>query len=165
MKKSVIILACMCCAIQQAFAAPIIIYDNGKAIDAQQFYPFKKPSVEDIKNIPRYTKKSIQQFPVASTMLTAGRAQSKRIKNTIPRAICVVGDDLRSKKWIKANAKTLQSINALCIVVNVESKHRFEAIKDLAPKVEFQALNGNILAKTYNVKHYPFLLNKDTIQQ
>jgi hypothetical protein len=36
--------------IGQVTASPIVIYDNGKTINAQQFYPFQKPSV-DIKNI------------------------------------------------------------------------------------------------------------------
>lgn len=146
---------------------PIVIYDNGKAINAQQFYPFKKPSKEDVKNMPRYAKKSMQQFPVVSAMLSVGRVNSKKIKNTMPgaRAICVIGDDKQSKKWINNNKAQLSADDALCIVVNVESMERFQAVKALAPKIDFQALNGNIFAKKFNVKKYPFLINKGIIKQ
>jgi hypothetical protein len=47
--------------IGQVAASPVVIYDSGKTINAQQFYPFQKPSVK-IKNIPRYIKKSIKRF-------------------------------------------------------------------------------------------------------
>jgi hypothetical protein len=53
----------------------------------------------------------------------------------MPRAICVVGGDKRSSIWIKKNRSKLESINALCIVVNVSSKSRFRSIKSLAPSL------------------------------
>ncbi len=152
----------------QVTASPVVIYDNGTAIDAQQFYPFKKPNANDLKNIPRiprYTKKSIQRFPVTSSMLSAGKVKNRKIKNRMPRAVCVVGDDKRSKRWIKKNHLELKSANALCMVVNVKSKSHFQSIKALAPNVEFQALNGDIFAKQLGIKHYPFLLNKENIRQ
>ncbi|SFV88829.1 hypothetical protein MNB_SUP05-SYMBIONT-5-351 [hydrothermal vent metagenome] len=152
-------------SIGQAIANPVVIYDNGTAIDAQQFYPFKKPNANDLKNIPRYTKKSIQRFPVITSMLNVGKVKNRKIKNRMPRAVCVVGDDKRSKKWIKKNRLELKSINALCMVVNVKSKRRLKSIKALAPNVEFQALNGDIFAKQLGIKYYPFLLNKENIRQ
>lgn len=144
---------------------PIVIYDNGKAINAQQFYPFKKPNTEDIKNIPSYKKKSIQRFPISSSMMSVGKVVNRKIINRMPRTICVVGDDKRSKKWVKDNRSKLSASNALCIVVNVKSESRFKSIKALAPDVDFQALNGDIFAKQLKIKHYPFLLNKNLLSQ
>lgn len=152
-------------SIGQASASPVVIYDNGTTIDAQQFYPFKKPNANDLKNIPRYTKKSIQRFPVTTSLIKVGKVKNRKIENRMPRAVCVVGDDKRSKRWIKKNRSKLKSINALCIVVNVKSKTRLQSIKALAPNVEFQALNGDIFAKQLRIKHYPFLLNKENIRQ
>jgi hypothetical protein len=60
--------------IGQVAASPVVIYDSGKTINAQQFYPFQKPSVK-IKNIPRYIKKSIKHFPVVSSMLSIGKVK------------------------------------------------------------------------------------------
>ncbi|SSC09322.1 PFL_4695 family integrating conjugative element protein [bacterium endosymbiont of Bathymodiolus sp. 5 South] len=150
--------------IGQVAASPVVIYDSGKTINAQQFYPFQKPSVK-IKNIPRYIKKSIKRFPVASSMLSIGKVRGRKIRNRMPRAICVVGGDKRSSIWIKKNRSKLESINALCIVVNVSSKSRFRSIKSLAPNVDFRALNGDVFYKELKIKHYPFLLNKGFIHQ
>jgi hypothetical protein len=92
--------------IGQVAASPVVIYDSGKTINAQQFYPFQKPSVK-IKNIPRYIKKSIKRFPVVSSMLSIGKVKGRKIRNRMPRAICVVGGDKRSSIWIKKNRSTL----------------------------------------------------------
>jgi len=146
-------------------ASPVVIYDNGKAISAQKFYPFEKPNLNSLRNIPRYTKQPLYHFPITTTMLSVGKVKNRKIKNRMSRAVCVVGDDKRSKKWIKNNRSKLNSINALCIVINVKSKKRFQSIKTLAPNVDFQASNGNVFAKQLNIKHYPFLLNKTLISQ
>ncbi len=164
MIKNILKITILSFSIGQVTASPIVIYDNGKTINAQQFYPFQKPSV-DIKNIPRYIKKSIKRFPVVSSMLSVGKLKSRKIKNRMPRAVCVVGSDERSRRWIKNNRSALKSINALCMVVNVKSKDHFQSIKSLAPNVDFQALNGDVFYKELKIKHYPFLLNKGYIRQ
>ncbi|CAC9529704.1 hypothetical protein, partial [uncultured Gammaproteobacteria bacterium] len=164
MIKNILKITILSFSIGQVTASPIVIYDNGKTINAQQFYPFQKPSV-DIKNIPRYIKKSIKRFPVVSSMLSVGKLKSRKIKNRMPRAVCVVGSDKRSRRWIKNNRSALKSINALCMVVNVKSKDHFQSIKSLAPNVDFQALNGDVFYKELKIKHYPFLLNKGYIRQ
>jgi integrating conjugative element protein (TIGR03765 family) len=149
----------------QTISAPIVIYDKGKTINAQQFYPFDKLSKTDIKNIPRYSKKVIKKFPVVSSMLSVGKVKHRNIKRNLPRSICVIGDDKYSIRWIKRKRIELNKINALCMVVNIATQKRFKSIKNLAPNVEFQALNGNILTKQLNIKHYPFLLHKGLISQ
>jgi hypothetical protein len=57
---------------------------------------------------------------VVSSILSIGKVKGRKIRNRMPRAICVVGGDKRSSIWIKKNRSKLESINALCIVVNVE---------------------------------------------
>jgi len=175
-KTTIFILLTLNYTTQLAYASPTVIYDNGNTIDAKQFYPFKKPSLDaitknilkHIKNIPRYSKQSIGQFPVRSTMLSLAKLSSRKLNNnmpTIPRAICALGDDSYSKTWLISNTLRLEASNALCIVVNVDSKASFNATQALAPNIEFQALNGDIFAQTYNIKHYPFLLDKGFISQ
>lgn len=175
-KTTIFILLAFSYATAPAYTSPVVIYDNGKTIDAQQFYAFKKPSLEAItknissytKNISIYSKQSIPRFPVISKMLSVGKVYSRTIKSntpTIPRAICILGDDLYSKHWLQANVVKLKALNALCMIVNVDSRDSFKAIQQLAPKIEFAALNGDIFSQTYNIKHYPFLLNKGFITQ
>lgn len=168
-KTTLLILLTLNHTTQVAHTSPVVVYDNGKTINAQPFYPFKKPSLEDpTKNIPKHTRKSIQQFPVISSRLSVGKVHSRKMNHNqprIPRAICVIGDDKHSKRWLKAHRAKLQAINALCVVVNVDSQQRFNATQALAPKIEFQALKGDIFASALNIKHYPFLLNKGFISQ
>lgn len=152
-------------SIGQVTASPVVIYDNGKAINAQPFYPFEKPNLNSLKNIPRYTKQPLYNFPITTSMLSVGKVKNRKIKNRMSRAICAIGDDKHSKKWIKKNRSKLSAINALCIVINVKSKKHFKSIKALAPDVDFQASNGDVFAKQLKIKHYPFLLNKSLISQ
>lgn len=148
------------------FAQPIVIYDNGRAVDAQPFYPFKKPSKSDLKNVPRYQKQTLKQFPVVTPSLSPGKVQAnKQVRVRLPRAICIIGEDLQSKHWLEYHYKTLKAVDALCIVVNVSSRARFEEIKNLAPGVEFQALPGAEFARQFNVDHYPLLINQGVIKQ
>ena len=149
----------------QANATPTVIYDNGKTIDAQPFYPFKRLTSSDLKHIPRYTTKAIKRFPIVSPILSIGKVKNTKIRSKLPRAICVVGDDKYSKRWIQNKRMALNASNALCMVVNVDSKQRFNAIEARTPSVEFQALNGDMIARALNIKHYPFLLDKGFISQ
>jgi integrating conjugative element protein (TIGR03765 family) len=152
-------------SIGQVAASPTVIYDNGNTIDVQQFYPFKRILSSDLKHSPRYTKKAIKRFPIISPMLSIGKVKNTKIRSKLPRTICMVGDDKHSKRWIQNKRMKLSASNALCMVVNVDSRQRFNAIKALAPSVEFQALNGDTIAQQLNIKHYPFLLDKGFISQ
>jgi integrating conjugative element protein (TIGR03765 family) len=152
-------------SIGQVAATPTVIYDNGNTIDAQPFYPFKRVISSNLKNSPRYTTKAIKRFPVVSPMLSIGKVKNTKIRSKLPRAICMVGDDKHSKRWLQNKRMALNASNALCMVVNVDSRQRFNAIKALAPSVEFQALNGDTIAQQLNIKHYPFLLDKGFISQ
>jgi integrating conjugative element protein (TIGR03765 family) len=149
----------------QASATPTVIYDNGKTINAQQFYPFKRFVSSDLKHIPRYTKKTIKRFPIVSSTLSVGKVKNTKIRSKLPRAICVIGDDNYSKRWLQNKRMVLNANNALCMVVNVDSKQRFNAIEARTPSVEFQALNGDSIARALNIKHYPFLLDNGFISQ
>lgn len=149
----------------QASATPTVIYDNGRTVDAQPFYPFKRFVSSDLKHIPRYTTKAIKRFPIVSSMLSVGKVKNTKIRSKLPRAICVIGDDNYSKRWIQNKRMVLNASNALCMVVNVDSKQRFNAIEARTPSIEFQALNGDMIARALNIKHYPFLLDKGFISQ
>ncbi len=155
----------------QASASPILIYNihnNGKTvetIDAQQFYPFKRFVSSDLDRIPRYTTKTIKRFPIVSPTLSVGKVKNTKIRSKLPRAICVIGDDNYSKRWLQNKRMVLNANNALCMVVNVDSKQRFNAIEARTPSIEFQTLNGDTIARALNIKHYPFLLDNGFISQ
>lgn len=162
--RLIISVAILSFAIGQAIAQPIVIYDSGKTIDAQQFYPFQKPKAEDL-NIPPYQKQTFKQFPVVSSKIKPGKIKSRIVKSKLPRAICIVGSSKISKKWIKHNRDKLTKINALCVVVNVGSKKVFKSIKSIAPNVEFQALNGDVFARQFNIYNYPALIHNGIVVQ
>ena len=162
---SITTLSFLTAQIEQASATPTVIYNNGNTINAQPFYPFKRVTSSDLKHIPKYTTKTIKRFPIVSSMLSIGKVKNTKIKSKLPRAICVIGDDKYSKRWLQNKRMVLNTSNALCLVVNVDSKQRFNAIEARTPSVEFQALNGDIIAQQLNIKHYPFLLDNGFISQ
>ena len=162
---SIATLSFLTAQVGQASATPTVIYDNGNTINAQQFYPFKRVTSSDLEHIPKYTTKAIKRFPIVSPTLSVGKVKNTKIRSKLPRAICVIGDDNYSKRWLQNKRMVLNANNALCMVVNVDSKQRFNAIEARTPSVEFQALNGDTIARALNIKHYPFLLDNGFISQ
>ncbi len=146
------------------YALPTVIYDNGKTIDANQFYPFKKPSPSDI-SLQNINISKQNRFPIETKEMSVGKVNVKNIKYNIPKPICIIGYDDISKKWLIQNTKVLIEINALCFVVNIKNLKQLSELQGLAQGINMQAVIGSDFAKYLNIKHYPVLINNKQVQQ
>jgi len=112
-----------------------------------------------LKQDASYTKtQSPNRFPILTPGLVLGRANPKQIKVGVilGRPICVVGADNSSLRWLRVNAKTIQSIGALCYVVNIRQEADM-AVLSGAAKVNMVATSGQVLVLA-GLRGYPALI-------
>ncbi len=150
-------------AAQNIYSQPVIIYDSGNTIDAQQFYPFEKPQINDIL-LPEVNIPPQNRFPIITKEMSVGKINTKTIKYNIPKPICIIGYDDTSKYWLQQNSKILTKLGALCFVVNVSTKKQLAELQNLI-NVNMQAVLGSDFAKYLNIKHYPLLIYNKKVQQ
>lgn len=73
----------------------------------------------------------------------------------------VVGDDARSRKWLKKYADKLRNKQALGLVTNINSYEALLELESLSGK-PLQPVNVDELAQLLGTSHYPFLFDPDT---
>lgn len=73
----------------------------------------------------------------------------------LPMPILVLGDDLRSKQFLRENLQALQKMQAKILIVSVNSLKDFQALKQLAGPVPVMAVNGEGVQKRFGVNCYP----------
>ena len=81
------------------------------------------------------------------------------------RPVFLIGDDPTSAAWLKGNADYLKSSGAVGLVVNVESRARFEALARVAPDLPLFAGGGDDIARELGLFHYPVLITPNSVQQ
>lgn len=118
--------------------------------------------------IPRFAdvRYSEEEFlPVRSTALSPGSVQRRTLSASGLPAFFLVGDDLFSRSWLKRRLSTLTKLNAVGLVVNVESQAALMSLRDIAPGVALSPVSADDLAQRLNIQHYPVLITADRIEQ
>lgn len=111
-------------------------------------------------------------YPVRSRRLTVGRVGDRSLailaeikKRPGMRPVFLIGDDPTSAAWLKGNADYLKRSGAVGLVVNVDSRARFEALARAAPDLPLFAGGGDDIARELGLFHYPVLITPDGVQQ
>ncbi|PQA85855.1 integrating conjugative element protein [Hyphococcus luteus] len=111
-------------------------------------------------------------YPIRSKRLTVGRVGDRSLavlaeikKRPGMRPVFLIGDDPTSAAWLKGNADYLKSSGAVGLVVNVESRARFEALARVAPDLPLFAGGGDDIARELGLFHYPVLITPNSVQQ
>ncbi|QXI09136.1 integrating conjugative element protein [Pseudomonas zeae] len=118
--------------------------------------------------IPRFAdvRYSEEEFlPVRSTALSPGPVQRRSLSASGLPAFFLVGDDHLSRSWLKRRLSTLANLNAVGLVVNVESHAALKGLRDIAPGVTLSPVSADDLAQRLNLQHYPVLITADRIEQ
>lgn len=127
-----------------------------KAFDAQK----SLLSIEKLK-----TKEKDLLYPVRSNF-TVGKVIKHKIKNVYQNMppIFIVGQDTKSKMWLKTNAKYLKRIKAVGIITNVSSAKEIKKTEQSTQLILVPAsLDG--LEEIINTDHYPVLVYKGWVLQ
>lgn len=122
-----------------------------------------------IKKIPALNIKPVTEasmLPIISERLSPGRVDAKVINaNGLVRPFFIVGADPLSIKWLTERVNILKQLNAVGLVVNVNTQQEFQTIKQIAPTLTILPISGDDIADRLSLEHYPVLVTATSIEQ
>ena len=104
-------------------------------------------------------------LPVRSTQLSPGEVQRRVIRAPGLTALFLIGDDERSRAWLRQRQAALRELQAVGLVVNVESMAALTALRRLAPGLTLSPVSGDDLAQRLGLRHYPVLITATGVEQ
>ncbi len=99
-----------------------------------------------------------------SARLTPGDELRRVIRAPSLTPLFLVGDDDRSRAWLKQRRVELQAQRAVGLVVNVATPEALAALRRLAPGLVLSPASGDDLAHRLGIKHYPVLITATGIE-
>ncbi|WP_408326293.1 integrating conjugative element protein [Paraburkholderia agricolaris] len=127
--------------------------------DASDTPPASAPSV-----IPHPATES-DMLPVRSALLSPGDVTPRLIRAPGLRPVFVVGDDPLSLAWLQRRAGTLRDLNAIGLVVHVDTRTALDSMRRLVPGLQLSPTPADDLAQRLGLRHYPALITATGIEQ
>lgn len=157
----------------QAAEPPLIVVEDRGGVSALPYYQALnlQPRAGAEPRSPRIEPPSAQRhseadmLPVRSTLLTPGAVERRVIEAPGLNPLFLVGDDDRSRTWLRRHADRLRELNAVGLVVNVESQAALEALRRLGPGLILSPVAADDLARRLAIRHYPVLVTATGIEQ
>ena len=103
-------------------------------------------------------------LPVRSARLSPGDEPSRVIHAPGLTPLFLVGDDDRSRAWLKQRRAALQDLRAVGLIVNVATPAALTALRRLAPGLMLSPASGDDLARRLGLQHYPVLITATGIE-
>lgn len=104
-------------------------------------------------------------LPVRTTALSPGSVQRRTLNAAGLPAFFLIGDDDRSRTWLKQRLPQLTKLKAVGLVVNVESKSALVNLRQLAPGLTLSPVSADDLANRLGLRHYPVLITARSVEQ
>lgn len=106
-------------------------------------------------------------LPVSTPELTPGKvdARALTLQGMGMRPMFLIGDDDLSRRWLSMRRDALVQLNAVGLVVNVDSEGALNDLKKHADGLELLPVSGSDLAKRLGLTHYPVLLTEKGLEQ
>ncbi|WP_285374220.1 integrating conjugative element protein [Pseudomonas sp. lyk4-TYG-107] len=111
----------------------------------------------------RYSEEDF--LPVHSSALSPGLVKSRTLDAAGLPSFFLIGDDPHSRSWLKKRHLRLTTLNAVGLVVNIESKAALESLRHIAPGLTLSPVSADDLAQRLNLQHYPVLITASKIEQ
>jgi integrating conjugative element protein (TIGR03765 family) len=115
--------------------------------------------------VPPTRHNETDMLPVHSTLLSPGLVERRVIEAPGLRPLFLVGDDERSRTWLRQRGDVLRELGAAGLVVNVDSSAALDELRRLAPGLTLSPVSGDDLARRLGVRHYPVLITATGIEQ
>ena len=146
-----------------SLAGLIVVEDRGGA-SALPYYEMLNssgspagPSVP--KPIPRDPSAiEAAMLPVRSSRLSPGDEPPRAIRAPGLTPIFLVGDDDRSRAWLRQRYPALREMNAAGLAVSVASPGALDGLRRLAPGLSLSPASGDDLARRLGIRRYPALI-------
>lgn len=156
----------------QATAPRLIVVEDRGGTSALPYYqaldlPISRASLST-DSTPAHPGKHYREadmLPVRSPLLSPGEVPGHIIQATGLSPLFVIGDDARSRTWLKARLNTLRNLNATGLVVQVETSAALTALRALAPGLTLSPVSGDDLALRLGLRHYPALITSTSVEQ
>lgn len=103
-------------------------------------------------------------LPVRSTRLSPGDEPRRVIRAPGLMPLFLVGDDDRSRAWLRQRRSALQELQAVGLVVNVATPQALAALRRLAPELTLSPVAGDDLAQRLGIRHYPVLITPTGVE-
>ncbi|GFE79166.1 hypothetical protein GCM10011487_11660 [Steroidobacter agaridevorans] len=138
-----------------------------RALNLQSRKPF--PSLVDPTSVrtpsasTRYSEADL--LPVRSARLTPGSIAPRAINVPGLTPLFLIGDDDRSRAWLRARLPKLRALRALGWVVNVNSAEALASLRELAPGLTLAPISGDDLGARLGLHYYPVLITPTGIEQ
>ncbi|AAM37110.1 integrating conjugative element protein [Xanthomonas citri pv. citri] len=172
---------CLSAAASRAQTAPpgpppitalIVVEDRG-GVPAQPYYDeLGLPPRRPVSGMPPASTPSSPTghgeaalLPARSTLLSPGPVDARPLDAPGLQPFFLVGDDPRSRAWLRQRHGMLRGLQAAGLVVNVESPQALDALRALAPGLALSPASGDDLARRLGLRHYPALLTATGIEQ
>lgn len=151
---------------------PLIVVDDRGGVSALPYYQALKPQADGQSHTPSPppvsrvagSQAESAMLPVRSVRLTPGDEPGRVIRAPGLTPLFLIGDDPRSRAWLNERRATLQQLNAVGFVVNVETVEALAALRRLAPGLMLSPVSGDDLAQRLGLRHYPVLITATGIE-
>lgn len=160
-------------ATAQSTTAPLIVVEDRGGASALPYYQALNPQDAGPAKpsaplpVPRNggpADAEAAMLPVHSARLSPGNEPRRVIRAVGLTPLFLVGDDDRSRTWLKQRRPALQELRAVGLVVNVASPEALAALRRLAPGLMLSPASGDDLAQRLGIRHYPVLITASGIE-
>lgn len=160
----------------QAADQPLIVVEDRGGVSALPYYEALNLQPRNLGHEPRLPRiepppsprerySEADMLPVRSTLLTPGVVERRVIEAPGLNPLFLVGDDERSRTWLRRHAERLRKLDAVGLVVNVESQAALDALRRLGPGLILSPVAADDLARRLGIRHYPVLVTATGIEQ
>lgn len=157
---------------QTASAPLIVVEDRGGASALPYYRPLNPQPDKATPPAPMPAPRAgntadaeAAMLPVRSTELSPGDVQRRVIRAPGLTALFLIGDDERSRAWLRQRQAALRELQAVGLVVNVESVTALAELRRLAPGLNLSPASGDDLAQRLGLRHYPVLITSNGVEQ
>lgn len=154
---------------------PLIVVEDRGGVSALPYYEALRLKTgtaaetaappSDLARAPGGRFSEADLLPVRSRLLTPGVIERRRIEAPGLRPMFLVGDDERSRAWLQQRVRILRELNAVGLVVNVESSVSLHELRRLAPGLTLSPTSGDDIARRLGLEHYPVLITATSVEQ
>jgi integrating conjugative element protein (TIGR03765 family) len=152
---------------------PLIVVEDRGGVSALPYYqalnpqdagPNTEPVPLPAPRVGGPADAEAAMLPVRSARLSPGDEPRRVIRVPGLTPLFLVGDDDRSRAWLKQRRAALQQLHAVGLVVNVATPEGLAALRRLAPNLMLSPASGDDLAQRLGIRHYPVLITATGIE-
>lgn len=158
---------------QTTGSRPLIVVEDRGGVSALPYYQALSPQdtgpaqprvATPMPRVDNPAGAEAAMLPVRSARLTPGDEPRRVIRAPGLLPVFLVGDDDRSRAWLRQRLAALQELRAAGLVVNVATPAALVALRRLAPGLILSPVSGDDLAQRLGIRHYPVLITATGIE-